>query len=296
MPAAYDVIRDVIYMFHMPLFVFVSGFLYAATGGDRGDYGGFLLRKVRRLMIPYLTVSVIIILIKLSMSGVMPVDHPVTPRSFIETLWLPVAGYFLWFVWALWWMFLIVPWFGGGVRRPLLLIGSIMLLAVSDFLPELFCIRQFGAYLLYFVLGLMTYDHMRDRRIGRFSGGWQMGSVVLFLLLAVVLLSGCVPSGAVGIVRVFAAFAGTAASLSAAGRLRSSVSSGWVRRIMKLAAASYTIYLLHTVFEGFGKGILSRVGFFDLPPSQLIPWIGAAIVVTCGVAVPLWLHRRVFVK
>lgn len=74
-PAWYVLVHDVIYTFHMPLFMFVSGYVYIATK-KRSTYGDFLLKKVRRLMVPYLTTSVMVIVIKLLTQGSMSVDNP----------------------------------------------------------------------------------------------------------------------------------------------------------------------------------------------------------------------------
>ena len=109
-PGWYVAIHDVIYTFHMPLFMFASGYVYIATRRDIG-YGSFLMRKLRRLMVPYLSTSVIVITIKLLTQGGMGVEHPVTVSSYLRMFYLPEAGYFLWFIWALWWMFVLVPLF-----------------------------------------------------------------------------------------------------------------------------------------------------------------------------------------
>lgn len=93
-PAWYVLVHDVIYTFHMPLFMFVSGYVYIATK-KRSTYGDFLLKKVRRLMVPYLTTSVMVIVIKLLTQGSMSVDNPVTIFSFVEMFYMPVAGFYL---------------------------------------------------------------------------------------------------------------------------------------------------------------------------------------------------------
>lgn len=82
-PMWYVMLNKVIYTFHMPLFMFVSGYVYIATKKDI-SYGSFLMKKVKRLMIPYFTTSVIVITIKLLTQDFMLVEHPVTLLSFLK--------------------------------------------------------------------------------------------------------------------------------------------------------------------------------------------------------------------
>ena len=107
-PGWYVAVHDVIYTFHMPLFMFASDYVYMATRKD-APYGGFLLKKARRLMVPYLATSAIVITVKMLSQGGLSVDNPVTPLSYLRMLYRPEAGAFLWFIWALWWMFVVVP-------------------------------------------------------------------------------------------------------------------------------------------------------------------------------------------
>lgn len=51
-PAWYVMLHDIIYTFHMPLFMFVSGYVYMITKKNIG-YKSFLIKKIKRLMIPY---------------------------------------------------------------------------------------------------------------------------------------------------------------------------------------------------------------------------------------------------
>lgn len=61
----------------MPLFMFASGYVYIATKKDIG-YGSFLIKKIKRLMIPYITTSIMVISIKMLMQGGLSVEDPVT--------------------------------------------------------------------------------------------------------------------------------------------------------------------------------------------------------------------------
>ena len=53
-PEWYHLANRFIYAFHMPLFMFASGYIYAMTGNSQNKGGGtFILKKFKRLMIPY---------------------------------------------------------------------------------------------------------------------------------------------------------------------------------------------------------------------------------------------------
>lgn len=66
-PTYWTTLVDIIYTFHMPLFMFASGFIYKQftpiiyTGKQ---YVSFIKNKIFRLIVPYLSVSLIIITIK----------------------------------------------------------------------------------------------------------------------------------------------------------------------------------------------------------------------------------------
>lgn len=60
-PSWYVCFRDVIYSFHMPLFMFASVFVYIATKREDETYIKFVTKKFKRLMLPYFTTSFIVI-------------------------------------------------------------------------------------------------------------------------------------------------------------------------------------------------------------------------------------------
>lgn len=58
-PAWYHAFHDWIYTFHMPLFMFASGYITSLSRSEK--YRFFIWKKIKRLMVPYFTVSFIII-------------------------------------------------------------------------------------------------------------------------------------------------------------------------------------------------------------------------------------------
>ena len=80
---------NVIYTFHMPLFLAMSGYLYMHTHKAQ-SYLYFVRKKILRLMLPYLIVSLIIILIKSLTQGVAYVENPVTPSTVFPMVHLDI--------------------------------------------------------------------------------------------------------------------------------------------------------------------------------------------------------------
>ena len=157
-PEWWMAVHDFIYSFHMPLFMFASGFVYIATKRDGEKYGEFIMKKIKRLMIPYFVVSSIVITIKLLTEGHAYVQNPKTVMSFVKMFYYPEAGFFLWFIWALWWMFVIVPVFKTKQQRLALFAISILLHYVPFATTDIFCVAQFKNMLVFFMLGVIVYD------------------------------------------------------------------------------------------------------------------------------------------
>lgn len=157
-PVWYECLNKLIYSFHIPLFMFASGFIYMATKKEGESYSKFLVKKLKRLMLPYVVVSVIVISIKMLTEKHAFVENPVTAYAYIKMLYFPEAGYFLWFIWALWWMFVIAPLFATKQKRLLLLGAALLLYCIPPFLPEVFCFKQFQSMLVFFMLGAVCCD------------------------------------------------------------------------------------------------------------------------------------------
>ena len=156
-PEWYIALHDIIYTFHMPLFMFVSGYVYIATKRQI-TYGAFISKKIKRLMVPYIVTSVIVITIKILTQGGLNVEHPVTALSYLRIFYLPEAGYFLWFIWALWWMFILIPLFDTHKKRLILFFFSIALHCTPLSFPHVFCLYELKRMFIYFMLGIVCFE------------------------------------------------------------------------------------------------------------------------------------------
>lgn len=283
-PVWYGAMRSVIYSFHMPLFMFASGFVYVATYRETG-YIDFLTRKARRLMIPYFVVSLLVISIKLCTQGNAYVDHPVTLMSYLKIFYQPEAGTFLWFIWALWWMFAIIPFFKTRASRLTLLIIAVFLPFSSSYLPEIFCLRQFSGMLMYFMAGIVAYD-------------WREQLVWVSRVPFIVVLTAFCVSEAMSFNTfivgwgLLTAFVGIAFVLKCSYAI-GSTSSLWKQKLSAVSSASYIIYLLHTTFEGFAKAVIMKLPYLSDLSNDTMFTIGAVLIICTGLFVPIWLYNNV---
>ena len=103
-------IEKVIYSFHMPLFIFISGWLFYYTfiHKDKG-YGDVVKSKLRRLGIPFLTFTFVATVLKFAFPSLM--HRQVTAQELIDTFILfrsnPLGE--MWFIVVLFELMLLYP-------------------------------------------------------------------------------------------------------------------------------------------------------------------------------------------
>lgn len=67
----------------------------------------------------------------------------------------------------------------------------------------------------------------------------------------------------------------------------------WGRIVMLISSASYTIYLLHTTFEGFAKALVFKLPYLSDLSNDIMFCIGAVLVISSGVIIPILLYKHV---
>ena len=280
-PAHYNNMLRVIYTFHMPVFLFISGYLYLINRKEE-SFKTFITKKIKRLAIPYLVTSAIIITIKLLTQGAARVDHPVTAMSYLKMFYLPEAGYFLWFIIALFLMFLVVFFFKSKISR-LALFG--VSLAIS-FLPscdiKILCLDQCQVMFVYFMTGVVIADYVPNL----FKVGVIPTAIILLLFM------GCeayyVQHQDSEFMYRLLAFAGIAAIMTLCYNCERYVPI-LARSCVVLAPAVYIIYLFHTTILGFAKAFFGKLSFFAGNADSTF-YLQAFCAIVCGVIVPIILY------
>lgn len=288
-PEWYNTLRRFIYTFHMPLFMFASGYIYAFTGGGQNKGGGnFILKKFKRLMIPYFSASVLIISIKLLTQQVMPVENPVTALAYLKMFYLPEAGFFLWFIWALWLIFLLVSIIRTRTGRTALFAASFLIGFLPVEWPEIFCIDTTAGMLKYFMLGVFLADRPHWLTAAKKLPGIIPVCALPLLFTCTLLTDNSLACGSINYILPFT------------GIYAICVLSAWIKgreditqKLLVVSASSYIIYLFHTTFEGFAKSIVQKVPLLANGNDALFFSVGAVAVICTGVFLPILLHRYV---
>lgn len=280
-----------IYGFHMPLFFFISGYLFAYTNPDfaKIDAASFLWKKVRRLIVPYVVLGAILFVVKWAFSSLSHADREFGVLSFFRMFVAPGAanstmGY-LWYVFTLFVVFAAVVGLstvGIDLRKPGYTLAAVFSSwTLKLLLPEI-CLLNLSAvfwYLPFFVLGIgsHTYETRFSHPKSRILRGGKMSMLFLLTLL-----------GTAGtenfFIRVIAAVAGIGFSVSICRLL---LHASFVRdRLVPLSDRTYAVYLLSWFWQ-----YAAKVAVFDMLHLHWTICVVAMFVV--GIIGPLWVCRIV---
>lgn len=279
--------------FHMPVFMFASGYLYLAFK-KQIPYKQFIVKKCHRLMLPYFVVSVFIISIKLiSEGGSLYVQHPVTYEAFIKILYYPEAAYFLWFAWALFDIFVFIPLFDTKNKRIVLFIISVVLHYIDFSLPEIFCLKEMQTQLVWFVCGLLCVDFKENlSKINNI----RLINAILYMAFFVSYICICFYGAEkMAIAKGVLSWIGIYVVMHISIMLERIQANRYVRWLISLGVSSYIVYLFHTTFEGLVKSLFVKFGAYVEFNNELFV-IQALIVTFIGVCIPFLLYKYILKK
>lgn len=286
-PVWYSLIRDVIYSFHMPLFMFASGYIYISTLSVKNTGMEFIIKKVRRLLVPYFTTSILIISLKLISQKNMYIENPTSYLSYFKMLYSPEAGYFLWFIWALFLMFVTIPFFKTRSSRIKLFIASIIIHFMDLNITDIFCINQFLGMLMYFMLGVVIAENKEKLKVLAIN---KIIVIVLFILSEYLYIF-ATGSFLDSIVKIITPLIGIYSVYIVSDYLALKKISSL---FLAVSSSSYIIYLLHTTFQGFTKALILKIQ--PVYNNQLEFTIAALIIITSGVVMPILVNKYIINK
>lgn len=154
-----------IYLFHMPLFMCMSGFLYCKTKRDFSweNYKKFEKKKIINLLIPYITFYMLFIVINMIFGGSVN-----TKRGIEDVLNIfnnPMPPY--WFLYALMSIFIIIPIIEKKLKynKKKIFILLVVLKFVSILCnSNIYLLDSFMKYAIYFYLGAFIKETIENKK------------------------------------------------------------------------------------------------------------------------------------
>lgn len=254
----YLLVKEYIYVFHMPLFLAVSGLVYGLNWRPQATVAGDLAdsrRRVLRLLPAYLIVGLLVFAGKLAFQAVSPaVDNRVDGAGELLTLVLqPTASFcsFLWYIYALSMLYVAFPLAFRAVRGRL-----VWLLPVTIAFWWLPTGRWFAWDLLqvltvFFVIGVIAGRH-HDATRQWLSMLWLPALVVFIVLMS----AGVYDEPAVGAITA-------ALSIVALPGLMQATEHWRLGLFDILGRYTLIIYLTNTIFIGLVKVASFHLGLWN---------------------------------
>lgn len=282
----YIVANHAVYRFHMPFFMFLSGFVFFYAYNPiraLGDYRGYAVRKLWRFAPAYLLFGGLMIAGKVIGQRFLQVQSPPEGfwRGFEEILIRPMTSHAasLWYIYALLVFQILFP---VALRlsrdrlEPLLGVALVLHFVRS---PTLFCLDRVCEHAFVFVAG--AYAASR-------SSAWmalvdRFCSLTLTTFIAVLIVSSywSMPSYPIALLSIPA--------LHGLCRLPRWRSSSW---LLLFGKYTFVIYLMNTMVIGLEKGVLEKLHLWSGP---LFVFYGPLLLVS-GVFVPILVKVCVFPK
>lgn len=253
----YFTLRWLIYDFHMPLFMALTGISFALSLPHFSTYTdvfSYARSKTTRLVVPYLFFGFLVLFGKLVAAHFMHVDNQ--PKGTLDDVIAifvyptdSVAG-FLWFIYVLGLYFLMLPAFLQATGRRPFILFILSILAVLIHWPPEFMIDDAFAYLPYFTAGMLLWLYREHwERVNR-------SITVVFVLAFAVALTLAIP------LNLSKWFVG-AFSIPAVLSLVQYIPHRQQRTLAWLGQLSFSIYLMNTLAIGIVKALMFKIFSWD---------------------------------
>ena len=173
-PTLVQWLYDIAYSFHMPLFVFVSGYLFQLTRIARNTpYGDMMCEKLTRLGIPYTVFTIIAMAFKTLIPAAVKRQSEISLKEFAYAMICPSDGPLseLWFVMMLLGLFAMYPlWkeYGGKIKAVIIIIALVLIYhIIPDFKPNILSASSICRHAVYFALGVFASRYRGEKLFSR---------------------------------------------------------------------------------------------------------------------------------
>jgi len=277
----------------IPAFLFVSGYIYGYHQkriNSLTDYNLFLRKKIKRLILPYYSTSIIIIIIKLLTQGHTTVQNSVSAISFAKMFYQPEAGYFLWYIFTIFTIFVIISICKTKQIRIALLLFSIVLHYCPVSFTHIFALEETKNSLLWFMFGVLIAEHHSFiiPILIKFRNKVSFFVVLCFILLWVISIK------SIETISFIIPFVGVP-FIIVISYLILHVNNNIKQSFILIGMSSYSIYLFHTTILGFTK-IISHNVFCCINDENLNFIFNFFLLIPIGVILPYLIENKLLCK
>lgn len=288
----FDILVDLIYKFHMPFFMFLSGAIFYYTFNpikNLREYKNYITKKGGRIIPGFLIFAFLILIGKYVASYFLYVDDVEGNliRGAIDIFILPAksAGGSLWYVYVLFEFYCLFPllliFFKNNTK--MIFYFSIILHICSLFfmLPADFLITRVFEYSLYFSIGIIFISNYE--RINEIVTKYYIVFNIVFILsfFSIPYLESNLSKTIIGLLSIPALFGFISSSF---------IKNNLNNPLLLLGEYTFTIYLINTITIGLAKGVLFK--FWSWNGINFLFFI--PILLFAGVIIPILLQKYIF--
>lgn len=270
----YSDLSDFFIYIRMPLFTFLSGYVYGYRRFN-DNFSRYFRGKFRRIIVPFITVSSVFVLVQTNIPGA---NNPIEFN--LLTFYLYPYAHF-WFLQSIFTIFVFYSLFDYLTKRCkkslfYLFIASIPLFFISDLVTDFFSLSRTFYLLPFFTFGVIVNVCELEKLNGRLL------IYIVFFFMSLIIIHGIFVYCGVPIDRIsFLAFVmGLVGSYSL---LKFCFVS---KMFIFIGGYSYTIYLYHVFGTAFARILFNQIGLTSV---ELHIIMGLML----GIFIPILFHRLI---
>ncbi|AZN35368.1 acyltransferase family protein [Iodobacter ciconiae] len=270
-----NLVDEVIYGFHMPLFFFLSGCLFSQSAKKWGSKKLFL-NKVDTILYPYIIWSLIQGAVEVFLSRYTNTGADIA--SVLNLLWSPRAHF--WFLYALFFIFIFCIFAKDWIIKNIALI-FICSVFVLLFFPVTYiaAIDLTAHYLVFFVFGILFKQYTKYICLNK----WMLGLYFVFSVFAFIFSKSTLEAGMINRIMMFVYALSCILLLSSFCMLLNNKYS----LLLKVGQASLAIYLIHVIVGSGVRIVLNK--FIGIQDFYILLLIGLLV----SVSIPMIIWRYV---
>ena len=284
MPEWYGRMYYWLYTFHMPLFIFISGFLVRYSyKGVKGvaEYRTYVGKRFSKFAIPYIIVGVVCALLSWNFRDV---DVLLTNLAYLIVAPKLGEARFLWYIYLLFVFYMIAPLVFNAKRVVRWCVMAVALYLSIYYIPSNYaCADYFTRYFIFFLLGTSVAENYAV--VKRMDVRWSIVALVLFVAMSVWLLV----YGPNALLEYMLQWVGIPAFLCVA----------WVIGKMPLmrdvlvgiSKNCFVIYLLH-MFVIQGVAVLLRLSGMEFTAHTAIPYLFLSTALAISIPMMMNIERK----